>query len=109
MDDLLLLAERCEQATKPDREIDRAIQDWWFPLIGGPSREHAAYPAYDFTASLDAAMTLAPEGRTIINIAEDGITTAIVCGTQGCAPTPALALCAAALKARSSINEGQQS
>lgn len=56
-------------------------------------------PAY--TASIDAAMQLVEDQRVILNIAEDDITTAIVGGWQGCADSPALALCAAAIRARS--------
>src|SRR5688500_8077881 len=51
-DELLELAECCERATGPDSELDAAI--------------HHAVPmgvfVSDFTASLDAAMTLVPEG-----------------------------------------------
>ena len=61
------------------------------------------FPAY--TASIDTAMTLVSCSRAILNIAEDGITTAIVGGNEGCASTPALALCIASLRARSQGGE----
>lgn len=88
-EDLLKLAERCEQATGPDRELDGYV--WWHTGIG-PSEypEYANLPAIvalgrvfgriptvpedqltiaevgyrgpRYTASLDAAMSLVPEG-----------------------------------------------
>lgn len=56
---LLDLAARCEAATGPDRELDRAIELAIFPdrTDPCPTVELLAY-----TASLDAAMTLVPEG-----------------------------------------------
>jgi len=54
----------------------------------------------NYGSSIDAAMTLVSCSRAILNIAEDGITTAIVGGNEGCASTPALALCIASLRAR---------
>lgn len=56
--ELLALAERCEQATGPDREIELAIED----AIKGPVKppyRRGFCPAY--TASLDAAMSLVPD------------------------------------------------
>ena len=113
------LAARCEAATGPDREIDAAIarcfchdvesddgEFWWGPYDATPER------VPDFTASLDAAMTLVPEGcytkqgtyparskqrpwaqvydATMPNFSYNECTSA----------TPALALCAAALRSR---------
>jgi hypothetical protein len=113
--DLLRLADEVAAATGPDRELDEAIliaiggkkksADWWlgFAYIG------RVIPAY--TASLDAAMMLLrPEWGYEQRRPSD-------LGTHGCsveiwwvpafpqkvhaiAATPALALCAAALKAR---------
>lgn len=130
MSELLALAERCEAATGPDRELDIEM----LPLVGlrfvnegSPfgrvcydSNNHAV-PMPAFTASLDAAMMLVPNryqwsicnydhvygggtgeghawltpmgrvsqmGRDISNIR---------------AATPALALCAAALRAKGSL------
>ncbi len=51
-DELLKLAERCEQAEGPDRDVDLSIMRW-VKNIGGPSENAARY-----TASLDAALTL---------------------------------------------------
>lgn len=127
MSALLDLAARCEAAEGPDRELDlsialacgvafkqrpkyrrghyigsKPVQTGWKP---DPLR---------YTASLDAAMTLVPEGCSVS-------IEAIVCGDEsrciqadvwsGARPelamaevwsTPALALCAAALRARAS-------
>jgi hypothetical protein len=136
---LLGLADRCEQATGPDRELDceiwadandlklewqgnclvagiEGVIGWIDP--GEHSRNFstnrsatgpAAIPAY--TASLDAAMTLVPEGYNgrlgwckgagyaeLFNVAAgEGK------GETHAAATPALALCAAALRARASL------
>lgn len=63
-DALWAQAWRCEAATGPDREIDRAIRD----ALGLPNdyaadwgpRGHDVPAAYPYTTSLDAAMTLVP-------------------------------------------------
>ena len=78
---LLALAERCEQAAGPDRELDVAIaralgwkplyrddySRWWPPAAVADARErkrsilhHPTQPLPMFTASLDAAVTLYP-------------------------------------------------
>lgn len=71
---LIALAERCEKAKGPDRELDRAIAD----AIRPPARPHVADldappPGFgrgfmegdlwgaSYTASIDAAMSLVPE------------------------------------------------
>ena len=65
--ELLELAERCEKATGPDQELDRAIQlairkpvpsDKWT----GRDAILPQKPRH-YTASLDTAMTLVPEGQ----------------------------------------------
>jgi hypothetical protein len=107
------LAERCEQATGPDRLLDGEI---WREAHGltiydvlTPEGEISVSVPY-LTASLDAAMTLVPEGRGLIykrhgikNVwrvqIHSGDETTFI---EGDAATPALALCAAALKARAS-------
>ena len=96
---LLELAERCEQATGPDLELEMAISR---------VRDAAGkvLPQLDYTRSIDAAMTLVPEdfdwrlGRT-----NSGLTIHAEVGGQAeedmrFGATPALALCAAALRAR---------
>jgi hypothetical protein len=134
---LLELAERCEQAAGPDEVLDGAIEaackiafgvdvtmfnegvpiEWESDdddgrvvvLIGG--HKFKAYRAPAFTASLDAAMTLVPEGKGFVvssvgpsanrPYALVGDPTAETDESKGAsAATPALALCAAALRAR---------
>ena len=133
------LSDRVEQLDGPCRVVDAEVlcalgthvlekrgrdrKAWWY-LVGGADYDRLdpdgyrsqwnGVPAY--TASLDAAMSLVPEGWTYVSLE--------VCAkgkpTQHCrasverlvgpdeidervagyAPTPALALCAAALRAR---------
>jgi hypothetical protein len=94
------LAERCENATGPDRRLDNDIR-----LATNNGCAFGDDPPY--TASLDAAMTLVPEGcqATIVR-RKDGHGAAYfdrewLAGSCDSAATPALALCAAALRARS--------
>lgn len=108
-DELQGLIERIELATGPDRELDLLIMRW-VENIGGPAEN-----ALRYTESVDAAKTLIPTPT------EDGNYTFAVgdcheteydswaCVTEppessidywAHAVTPALALCAAALKAR---------
>lgn len=119
-DDLLALAERCEAATGPDRELDGMIAAA-FGLKHGPdggfcNDENGDYWTTDqcaarVTASLDAAMTLVPEGlHWIVSTTHpDGEAPPCACvGLPGSdedsplvrAATPALALTAASLRAR---------
>ena len=113
------LITRLEAATGPDRELDAAIcidlglskdnvmvgVDGW--CINSETNPNP-YKSPTFTASIDAALTLVPEGYyPIIDFAE------VKCFIRDrnnfdhdppawCAkaPTPALAICIAALKAR---------
>lgn len=117
------LALRVEEATGPDRELDRLIQlairkpvpsDAWTGRDAIPPQK----PRH-FTASLDAAMTLVPEGwiALISNVGlPDECNTAKGSAIVGYgradlepieveAATPALALTAAALRARSKAGE----
>lgn len=128
MSNLLALAERCEAATEPDRVLDRDIAIATF--AGAPDEHarkvvlsHGAQPwnyevsAFSgvslrtppsFTASLDAALQLVKEGddwirqdfrsMTVVRFAAD----LKMWGTHfdATAATPALAACAAALRAR---------
>jgi hypothetical protein len=109
---LLALAERCEQAAGPDRELDAEIalaagweRKWndsdkphgWYWRRGDYSwtAEMEGIPP-NYTASLDAAVTLVPEGcgwMVMGNAAKVG-------RWPSRGATPALALCAAALRAR---------
>jgi hypothetical protein len=91
---LLALAERCEQAAGPDAGLDLAI---WNALSEMPGFKHPSpIWRFDVTASLDAAVTTVPEGcgwMVMSSAAKVG-----VWPSHGA--TPALALCAAALRAR---------
>jgi hypothetical protein len=129
---MLRLAERCEQATGPDRELDTLIAPhagwkeagklsvmgskmpaWLPPGKSGADNKVLKVPA--FTASLDAAMTLVPEGWdwsagtgrgtgwATLGLPDDDQMGGSSDDEVSCdAATPALALCAAALRARAS-------
>lgn len=112
------LAERCEQATGPDRELDKAIAR----VIGFFDGTRSSYALKlnlipVFTASIDAATTMVPPGGRWWK-AGDGVTGGsrmVVTDTLhdgrwsvfGECPCPetvernALSLCAAALRAHS--------
>jgi hypothetical protein len=98
-DALLELALRCEQATGDSFDLNHAIA----AALGIASEP--------FTASLDAAMQLVPEGfRFSVGDQYEGTAWASVCPLDGTkylpatantdAANPALALCAASLRAR---------
>lgn len=109
MTDLLKLAERAEQATGADRDIDIEIGRY-MAKIGTFSCWGCDDPLR-FTASLDAALTLVPEGAFhgfVMNGDGDGFDACCqFAGPDEEAPellwhhaaTPALALTAAALRA----------
>lgn len=111
------LANRCERE-EPSRELDEAIARWfahndyaWWRDRVGPS---------NFSQSMDAAVTLIPDGWMIEHFGDDaagaigymnvyGATVDLtneVDTVQGTAKTRAAALCAAALCARSALNDG---
>lgn len=129
-DDLTALIARVEAATGPDREVDaeiartllphnaehvaRSRSGWSYRVFGPEGWDDEWMETRPYTASLDAAMTLVPEG---------GEWNAAGGWTSGCLPssrakavkatawvwgaergvfaaTPALALTAAALRAR---------
>lgn len=72
MTDLAMLAEQCEQATGPNRELDAriAVESGQYVtsrhhpgmLASAAEQNRFGYYWPDYTASLDAAMTLVPEG-----------------------------------------------
>ena len=110
---LLSLARRCERATGPDRPIS---WDVWEavgkPVIDDWSRNGTA-PAY--TDSLDQAMTLVPEGwepiidcRRKIEVQLETIAvdpeTLDPRKVYATGATPALALCAASLRALATLD-----
>lgn len=119
--DLSELIAKLEAATEPSRELDSAIgqtigmvaYDRSTDVLGYPVGDDAPYPA--FTTSLDAALTLVP-GGAFWRVGHDGegpnpadfradvlnvmpAERRSVTG-KGVAGTPALALCIAALRAR---------
>jgi hypothetical protein len=129
---LLALAERCEQADGPDRELDAEIEACLtsrvtHPLAPGWTFEaqncewklarlaeikfisRASRPAPHYTASLDAAVMLVPEGcgydfgKNLLGYAWGGVTMPDHNEIEISADTPALALCAAALRARAAM------
>jgi hypothetical protein len=100
---LLTLAERCEQEAGPDRELDFAIAAG----VGWPDSPNLHQHARRYTENIDAAVTLVPEGWTWARYYSG----AVECGTlngpdgsilfeRGEGASFALALCAAALRAR---------
>ena len=107
------LLARVLEGTGPDRELDLDIDD--FMLKHGPESDQGRNPRYvlPYTASLDAALTLVPDGKawtvgqnvhhwywsaSVNALDEDGAPKSI--GWGGPSNSPALALCAAALQAR---------
>lgn len=101
-DKLIELAERAEQATGPDSAMDFDIARTIADLSGSNQ------PILAYTASLDAAMTLVPEGwfwtggRDREGRGAMAVVSQDDCLVPAVAATPALALCAAALRARAS-------
>lgn len=104
------LIERLEKATGPDRELDAAIAlAIGLPTlngrIGGVSyRDELCEPAPPYTASIGAALTLVPDGAFGGEIKWDSGGARAIVGfggipesQEGYAPTPALAICIAAL------------
>lgn len=120
--DLIELAERCEAATGADTKLEREIAEalgWrhvrnkgpeseWFPYVwvapDGKCDADETYP--DYTASIDAALTLVPEGWNWQVGKGNHCWSAVYQGAppsmrvDPIAATPALAICAAALRAR---------
>lgn len=118
MSKLLELAERCEKAEGPDRGVDGDIvaaltlQPDWATVRStrqpelfsdtGPGLRARTWLAPKFTASLDAAMTLVCADHWRVEDHPLAGPCAIVGEQEGYAATPALALCAAALRAKAS-------
>ncbi len=112
---LIQLAARCEKASGPDRAIDSAIHaalglgvwtsDEWAEVEA--ELPPASIPeAARYTASLDASLSLVPEGWRKMVDDLDRTPEAIIStpdqrqSWDGAAATLPLALCAAALRAR---------
>lgn len=104
------LIARLEAATGPDRELDRAIAKALgvMPLYEMRGQIGGSWP--DCTASIDAALTLVPEGwlwqvEWIGHQTRKRVGNCILWqphepALSGQAATPALAICIAALRAR---------
>lgn len=135
--ELLALADRCEAAIGGDRELDVAISTavtTFEPRRAGPGwpDENAlvvpAFPGWEplpaYTASLDAAMTLVLEDAHRLRfwrIGNDGeggdpsafkaeilaVTNLTSTTSKAIGATPALALCAAALKSLAAQEQSQ--
>jgi len=116
------LIQRLQDATEGSRELDFDIalsigwtREWYISCYGwknpkGQQCSERYVPA--FSTSIDAAMTLVPEGHgtVALEITRKSARAAIGNDTQegfvgeaAEAPTPALALCIAALKAKEQI------
>jgi hypothetical protein len=96
---LLALAERCEAATVPDRLLDQDILE-----AGWKTGQRRTDLGPQFTASIDAALTLVPNDLAFgMKRAPCQRTHAMLATIgqewNGAGATPALAICAAALKA----------
>ena len=110
--DLSALIARVEAATGPGRELDAEISKRAGHAVMYWDGEHTARP---FTASLDAAVSLVPSGHnwSLDMLCRDGNEARTFYGehpneidTEATGATPALALCAAALKARQAMEGG---
>lgn len=131
--DLTELAARLETLTGPSRLVDEEIaladgyrdvhgdgslwdrgnDGYWTGNDDRATADCPALPAY--TASLDAAMTLVPEGwvgsmawdaeETIVRLFDDRVNPVRLPTQEAAAATPALALCAAALRSRQANGE----
>ena len=127
----LALADRCEQAAGPDRELDSDIalacgvvksrdgdcfygHKYYSVMVLNYDYDDTEYRAPElpsYTASLDAALTLVPEGwrydlgKNTLGFAWGGVTMPDHNEVETSANTPALALCAAALRAMAAAHE----
>jgi hypothetical protein len=123
----LALADRCEQAAGPDRKLDGAV--WCaangYPFVkwdgagavwrgaDGSIQHRAAYRVPPYTASLETAIALVPEGCEWLRKNPESMTVYRVPDDlkewaqhiYGRGATPALALCAAALRARAAAHD----
>jgi hypothetical protein len=109
VEDLLALAARVEALSGPDRMIDRDIA---IATMGWPAAAFTDSPTPEYTASIDATLTLVPDCRHTELAMQDrhsGRWKWVLRGGYGVrsearGATPALALCAAALRARSLVS-----
>jgi hypothetical protein len=100
-DEMMRLAERCEKAVGPDRRINYDIA----AALGKAQFYAGGNPSWHFTALIDAAATLLLRGQDVslwwgMRGGKPMATAEINGRCQSLAATPALALCAAALRSR---------
>jgi hypothetical protein len=108
---LLALAERVEALAEPDREVDAQVGRYFAAQYLGYVPWEPQTGCAKFTDSLDAAMSLVPSGwQWTVSLSLGRVNIAIVTVLhddslvapleyEATAPTPALALTAAALRA----------
>lgn len=114
------LIKRLESAQGPDRESDLAIvlslnpgarkhndEDFYY----ASAADNTYIPILHYTASIDAALTLVPKGCAVELMIWVQTNVRLVRGDDAWqasfAPTPAIALCIAALRARAELNENR--
>jgi hypothetical protein len=126
---LLALAERCEQAAGPDKELDQDItkllvpnnarhihrsRRGWSFFVSDSGKGIEWLENQPYTASLDAAIALVPEGWIYELGRGESETSRALCRMSdelgiwtgwAVAATAALALCAVALRARAAAHE----
>lgn len=126
MADLLLLAEDCERVPEPERSLDGDIAiaiGWTFQKMKGDRQPYYRRPGDTewfmrselpkYTSSIDAALTVIPEGwffsgldqqPPAVRVWTEGNIAYHSPGLDGLhAATPALAICAAALRAHARL------
>lgn len=125
----MTLSDRLEQAEAGSRELDAEIalasgmyvrekrgrdrQEWFYPTSGGYRKSTSPYAAFDglprYTTSIDAALSLVPEGWAGLVPLRGGPNEGVWLWPEGktinrgirlSAATPALTICAAALRAK---------
>lgn len=126
-DELLAIVERCEKASEGSRELDARIafvldNRSIHVIVDGDVLGRNNQPPHDicivgwapsYTTSLDAAMTLVPPGHDWSLFSDNGAAMAgcMPASEDGCdwtdvpGATPALAICAAALRAQAEMEE----
>ena len=105
---LEILIDRLEAAVGPDNELDADIERWVHNISGATGRILMPFGTKPFTSSVDAALTLIPNGHTwSIGTRDEKAWGSEAkarpywaeCGNvDTAASNPALALCTAALK-----------
>ena len=110
---LLELAERCEQASGPDRELDLALARVQRVVVLQRNDDDTANVEtthWHYTASIDAALTLVNRYGVLLHLSDIGADGLPLCNVGDCetgrefkgvgTANLALAVCAAALRIR---------